>query len=237
MVLPEASCAECEARISWFEQYCLKQTFGPIRYHLKMKTKRPSKRPKTLPLELEIGGQWVKREVPVEHVAVSILFPLFDPPEILACGVPTRTNIYTKNFLMRGVANGDLSKINELFGATQGRSYRAVLAGDRFALLLAKIAHGCVMAESRNLQGFNPVLQSTILRRPDAPPLPYLIGGMPELEPVSTRTHEMKLLNCDHPVLGMVWLVQIRLFGWLNSPTYQVVAGVECPPIPIANNT
>src|SRR5262249_18725266 len=104
------------------------------------------------------------------------------------------------------------------------------------ALLLAKIAHALTMAEANDLEGFNPVLRSTVLRRPDAPPHPYLIGALPELEPESSKLHDLKLLNCDHPMLGMVWAVQIRLFCGLNSPTYQVIAGVECPPIPIADN-
>jgi hypothetical protein len=234
LILRRASCGECERRINWFEQYCLRTIFGPIRYHLKMKSKRPNNRPETIPLELLINGQWTKHDVPVELAPVSILFPFFETPEILSGGPPTRTNVYTKQFLHRMIANGDLSKLHDLYGCTRGRTYQATLEGTRFALLLAKIAHSYAVAESHDLDNFNPVLCDTILQHPSAPPLPYMIGGLSIPEANSCLGQELGLLRGDHPILGVVWMVQIRLFGWLGSPTYQVVASVQRLPTCLA---
>jgi hypothetical protein len=237
LVLPEASCGQCEGDINWFEQFCLKQTFGPIRHLLNMKTKRPKSRSKTLPIELEIGGEWVKCDVLTEYAPVSILFPIFEPPEILSSRTPTRTNINTKHFLHRGLGGGDPTELHAMFKCTKGRTYQASLQGDRFALLLAKIAHSYAMAEHREMDRFNPVLHDTILRRSAAPPLPYLIGGKTTVPPASTLAQELGLARGDDPVLGVVWLVLIRLFGWLGSPLYQVVVSVENVPPVIARRT
>src|SRR5213083_2003330 len=53
-ILQEASCGKCEGRINWFEHYCNKELFGPLRY----KTGFPSKRRKkdeTVPIHMKFG--------------------------------------------------------------------------------------------------------------------------------------------------------------------------------------
>ncbi|MER9493434.1 HNH endonuclease [Mesorhizobium sp. M0320] len=229
LVLPEASCFECERSINWFEHYCLTKTFGPMRYALGMRSKRPQNRPKTLPLELLIGENWVTKEVPIDWAPVMIFMPVFDPPEILAGGPPTRQNIYTAKFLHRELAPGDEFKLGEIFAATKGRSYKVSVDGIRFALQVAKIAHGYAFAERSGLECFNPVLTDTILRRPGATPLPYLIGGLQEIGPPSPENIEITLRR-GITKFGVTWLVDIRLFPWIGAPTYRVVVSVENPP-------
>ncbi|TPL97444.1 HNH endonuclease [Mesorhizobium sp. B2-3-10] len=236
LVLPEASCGECEGKINWFEQYCMKQTLGPLRYALGLKTKRPKERPETLPLQLEVGGEWITREVPVEWAPVALLLPVFDPPEILFEREPTRTNIYTETFKIVNFATGDMGKLREEFGATKSRSYQASLRGDRFGLLLAKIAHAYATAERADIDNFNPVLPDIILRDPAAPPLPYLVGGIKKLLPESTSFNELGLARGETKY-GVTWIVPIRLFGSLGAPTYQVVVSVERPPFAIKRRT
>ncbi|RWD14166.1 MAG: hypothetical protein EOS74_19480 [Mesorhizobium sp.] len=229
LVLPEASCFECERSINWFEHYCLKQTFGPVRYALRMKSKRPQNRPKTLPLELLIGEEWVTKEVPIDWAPVMLFMPVFDPPEILTGGSPTRENIYTANFWHRALEPGDQFKIGETFGSTKGRSYNVSVDGTRFALQLAKIAHGYAFAERADIDCFNPVLSDTILRKPGATPLPYLIGGIPEIAPPTDEALELGLSR-GVTKFGVTWLVDIRLFPWIGAPTYRVVVSIENPP-------
>ncbi len=225
LILPEASCGKCEGRINWFEQFCMKQMLGPVRYLLNLKTKRPKNRPLTLPLELLIGGSWTKCDVPIEIAPATIIMPIFNPPECSTTSRPTRTNIYTEKFWTQTIAKSDLNALYENFQATKGRSYRVSLHGERFALLLAKIAHAYAMAERDDIDHFHPVLPDTILRKPNAPPLPYFIGGKRELEPASDQTHELGLARGETDQ-RIIWMVPIRLFGWLGAPTYLVVVSV-----------
>ncbi|WP_146770313.1 hypothetical protein [Mesorhizobium hawassense] len=236
LVLPQAACGRCEGAISKFEQYCMKQTLGPLRYALGLKTKRPKDRPETLPLQLKIGGEWVTRDVPVELAPFTLLLPIFHPPEILYEREPSRTNINTESFKFVNMSAGDPSALFARFGATEGRSYQGSLIGERFALLLAKIAHGFATAERDDIDHFNPVLADTILREPSAPPLPYLIGGSPKLLPASQEIHEIGLAR-GVTKFGVTWIVPIRLFGEFGAPSYQVVVSVEHPPFPIINRT
>nr|WP_167626440.1 hypothetical protein [Mesorhizobium loti] len=205
------------------------KTFGPVRYALGMKSKRPQNRPKTLPLELLIGEEWVTKEVPIDWAPVMLFMPVFDPPEILTGGPPTRENIYTANFWHRALAPGDQFKIGETFGATKGRSYNASVDGTRFALQVAKIAHGFAFAERAGIDCFNPVLSETILRKPGATPLPYLIGGSQEISPPTDENIQIGLRR-GATKFGVTWLVDIRLFPWIGAPTYRVVVSVEYPP-------
>ncbi|MGX9143678.1 hypothetical protein [Mesorhizobium sp. 128a] len=176
------------------------------------------------------------REVPVELAPFTLLLPVFDPPEILYEREPSRTDINTPSFKFVNMSAGDPARLFEMFGATQGRTYQGALIGERFALLLAKIAHGYATAERADMDKFNPVLPDTILRESTAPPLPYLIGGAPKLIPASTEMHELGLAR-GVTKFGVTWIVPIRLFGAFDAPSYQVVVSVEHPPFSITKRT
>jgi hypothetical protein len=225
ITLPEASCGECEKKINQFEQYCMRQMLGQVRSLLGMRSKRPHGRPATVPVELFINGQWETRDVPVQLAPVSLLLPFFDPPDFLSVGAPIRTNINTRHFKMLSLGPKSLYPLHQQFGATKGRTYQGSLLSEKFALLLAKIAHGFATAEK--LDRFNPVLPDTILSKPGAPPLPFFIGGLPA-EPPSEHTHELRLSFSEEPS-RFIWAVDVRLFGWLEAPTYRVVVSVDPP--------
>jgi hypothetical protein len=233
MIIPEASCGFCEGRINYYEQFCMKATFGPLRYLAGFKTKRPNERPQTLPIKLLINDEWVTRDIPAEHAPVMMFMPLFDQPDIFSGRAPEDRNIYTKQFWHCPLMSPETNQFLRRAGATKGRSYEAKLDGIRFALLLAKIAHGFAMAERGSLDGFRPVLSDLVLRRPAPWPLAYFVGGITELEPATSTSHELGLYVAEAPS-GTVTMVRVRLFSDLGAPTYYVVAGVDPLPPPMA---
>ena len=89
-ILPLAACGRCEGLLNSYEQYCHKLTFGPLRYHLGLPTRRPKERPETLSLECMIGGEWVTQDVPIDSMPMSLLMPIFDLPDIVLDKDPVR---------------------------------------------------------------------------------------------------------------------------------------------------
>jgi hypothetical protein len=114
-----------------------------------------------------------------------------------------------------------------MFGATRGRTYGGGrLDSHRFALLLAKIAHG--LAVATGVPRTSLVLPDVILRKDGAAPLPYFVGGTDPMPATDEREQEL-MLRRGVVNEATVHLVDIRLFGWLDAPTYRVVVSVDPP--------
>jgi hypothetical protein len=223
LVLPDAACGICEGKLNSYEQYCHKLTFGPLRYHLGLATRRPKERPGTLPLECTIAGQKVMRDVPIDSMPMGLFLPLFDLPDILLDKDPVERNIYTTKFVMRQLPpyRGDWLTENKV---TSVRSYETGVEGIKFALLIAKIGHAYATAECINDPDYHPVLAELVRKETSPLPLPYLVGGEQEILPATDNLHEVQILR-RRTAKQILLVVRIRLFAFLATPTYYAVAG------------
>ncbi|MBR1189214.1 HNH endonuclease [Bradyrhizobium sp. AUGA SZCCT0160] len=225
-ILPQAACGKCEGKLNSYEQFCHKLTFGTLRYHLGLPTRRPKERPKTLPLECTINGERVTRDVPLDNVPVSLLLPIFDLPDILLDKDPTERNIYTERFVMRQLPPVSLKWGNEN-DISSISSPSAGVQGIKFASLIAKIGHAYATAVCINNPEFQPMLADLVRKETGPHPLPYLVGGETEILPPTPSLHEVGLLRRRTRKHTLI-VVRVRLFAFLATPTYYAIAGA-CP--------
>jgi hypothetical protein len=66
LILRAASCKRCATITSAFELKVLRDTLGPARAMMKLRTRRKKDRPKTLPMRMESEGKETIEQVPVE---------------------------------------------------------------------------------------------------------------------------------------------------------------------------
>lgn len=97
------------------------------------------------------------------------------------------------------------------------------IRNDKFALLLAKIAHGYAVAECGSEVDFVPILKEILERGTTGAPLhSYLIGGESKVEPPSSQLHELGIIRRENSKYSLR-VVRIRLFAKFGAPTYYVV--------------
>jgi hypothetical protein len=227
LILPEASCAECEGEMNKFEQFCHKRTFGPLRYHLGLQTRHPKERPSVIPLTVKtIAGDMYTREVPVEAAPATLFMPIFDIPDICAEKAATIRNIYTTKFWHKEFTptSSQWSFENDIESI---RSLGVDLRGDRLAMLLARIGHAFWAAECPNDSRFPPLLPKLLKNRPGSLPISYLVGGERHLLRPTSDLHELQILRRKTRKRELI-VVRIRLFARFGAPTYYVVSSA-CP--------
>ena len=91
---------------------------------------------------------------------------------------------------------------------------------DYLALFLAKIAHGCAVAD-RGMDTFRPRLPQFICGDPSVGPA-YFVGSDPG-EPMLESTNQLHSFETKE-VDGQL-VVSVRLFSKLGGLAYQIVAG------------
>jgi hypothetical protein len=80
LLLPEASCSECEKITSGFETHCVENMVRYTREHLGLRARRHRRRRKHLPISVDTGsGFEVVRVAPQDHPAILFMFS-FEPP-------------------------------------------------------------------------------------------------------------------------------------------------------------
>ncbi|MCH7806955.1 MAG: hypothetical protein IH995_07420, partial [Proteobacteria bacterium] len=196
------------------EQNILKTVFYAPRVQLKVRRKRRKRQKEKFRLSAKVKGREVKYDLPIEeHPTALVMFGL-GPPGILV-----------------GHDGTDRTGQSYSFTPLSPRFYDALASGISFSLefgnlyyfwrILAKIAHGyavCTIGEDN----FEPFLLNYI--REESKENFYLIGGVPKKQPPIESLHRLEL---SHQVVGGVKyiVVRIRLFAFLNTPTYCVVVG------------
>jgi hypothetical protein len=216
MLLPRASCRNCERIINPFETAILRSALLGCRTHLKLKTKRPKDRPKSLPVFSDTPNGQVKTMIPVEHYPATMIL-LTIPPPCLINGpdvISWQRGVFTYQF--------EPYK-NKLLNAIYRLTNWAHASLDTFSLLrmLAKIAHGYAVAVY-GLDSLQYVLRDGILNG-DISELRRYVGGDEATDPPTDNLHEVSSSVIEFD--GNRYLqVRIRLFASLGAPTYNVIA-------------
>jgi len=222
LVLPRASCTDCQTEIHAFETICMRQTLLPYRKAaglIRHPNDLPARVPLTFDLELK-GPTQVALDV---HPGVVVLPGLRDLPGILT-GKPPEPVIHFEHQIF-----GHLDIVAETKRKLQEQRVVGIdLDGYSWVRMLAKIAHGYAVAEL-GLNRFAPALPDLILGR--NPSLAgYLIGKCPIPPPIPDNPPllmiEMKSANMDDGQRFVA--VNMRLFAELGQevPVYVVIAGV-----------
>ena len=214
-ILPASSCPDCQNLTRDFEGIVTGKMLLDIRTHFQIRTRRPKKRPTSLPTT---AG-------PVEIISHPPYLALqdFEHPEILGLpkvfpedGLPFRMHT-APDTERRHKALGDV-------GVTLNFNERAM------RLTLAKTAHAYAIAEL-GASTFRPLLPDLILGK--MPNRAWLVGARPTAnsevpdggDQMPALFHLIELRRVQSALGGAFLACEITLFKSLGMPVYQVIVG------------
>jgi hypothetical protein len=223
LILPEASCPDCEKKTCWIETVCLRHTYGPVRYRRRFPRKKAKRKtlPTSLPLEIEYwDGTRVVEHVPLEKYPAPFVGYIFKLPGIFR-GVEPAEAIYCEPVYV--IPDEDLNNFRNRRLIMSIRP-EVKLNPIVFARMLAKIAHSFAIA-ILGINGFQPMLKSLIVEE-DLPMASYLVGGGPGFGEPDIGNGIFYTLNCgSRKYNGIDYVVvSIKLFA-TELPRYEVVVG------------
>ena len=222
LVLPEASCQQCERIINKeIENRLLTEEYGRFRMKHGLPTRRPKNRKKTVKLPSVTGG-WV--EVPASEYSAPIPLYQFQAARILSGAPPVpNSHAWTINkVLVDGDEETRLQKKYPLWNKTQ--TFRAMPY--QFARFIAKAAHGFAVA-NLGVDCFEPLANDIILGRSDDY---FRLVGSEHREPPSSgwpsggQHHLSIAVQFVRDNVGLV-VVDVKLFASLDTPVYHAVVG------------
>jgi hypothetical protein len=222
MILKDASCRRCADVTSKIERHCLRGMFLPVRTHLKMPTRRPKERPKTLPVRFNDADDSQIHQVPVDHHPGYLFSFDLDPPQILY-GLTDFNTVQTGRLVMRNVNTDTAERLQRL-------GPKVVLPAGfdvpTYARLLAKTAHAYAVAQC-GIASFRPLLLDVILQD-EARNIPRFVGGRVGMVPGTDR-HRFSVEWQRVELRPVGWreylVVSMSLFTDLDMPSYDVVVG------------
>lgn len=217
LTLIAASCPRCRDITSEFEQEVLRNTFGPARIALQMRSKRPNERPSHLPIRVRRGGVEIEIQVPVDEYPAILALPIFAQPGYLA-GRSNSVGIDIVDTAQTQIAGLPLAELRRKYSGDY-LGVRLTYQPVKFARTVAKVAYGFT------------VLSLGLEHIADRYVLPALLGeannigrwvgcdGSSPLGP-SSGLHAVTLR-----MEGKEIHVLVRLFAQFGAPEYHVVVG------------
>lgn len=224
LVLPEASCQSCEAKISQAERFSQKEMLDAFRYRLGIKGKKRKKaKPDKVSLECIKDGNIKNIGIPYKKYPAHILIPIMSAPTL----INPKNEERSKCFKYKSIRLGSPDDAERLLTEynVDGINLKSCLSNIwLFSRMLAKVAHSYTIAE-KGINGFQPLLKDFILGnktnyRPD-----HFIG----MNNISifwpARIHDITLK--EEIFESKKYLVcRVRLFCFAAFPEYIVVVGL-----------
>lgn len=216
LVLPRASCRDCEKITKKFEGKCARKMLGKFSIRTGLPTQNPKKRPATLPIEeLDASGLGREKQIPVIDYPRFLMMPVFPLPSLIAMH-----NDRTDGYAWVSMNKADFLKVR----STHAKSGRAKLdiPVQEFMRMLAKIGHAFAAAElgSEFFSKWTPLLCD------------YIKAGIGDVRDfVGNDRGKLSSTNLLNNVTlhtaannNFEYLVaSVRIFGNLDAPQYLVV--------------
>jgi hypothetical protein len=217
IILPHASCGECEDHTKRFEGKILRNLLWAPRHKLDIRMKKRERDSDLFPFTATVDGKDVRFDLPLNRHPTVLFLCGFQEPGVLI-GRPANTS---------GIAGIWMHGLNDFSLAGQKKINTPPFDTVTFCQLLAKIAHSFAAA-AFGTEVFVPALTNYIRRRfaKDEAFLEcfYWCGGEKKIRGRSTNLHELAA-GVAETKGNFYLLVHIRLFANLGSPTYSVVVG------------
>ncbi len=215
-----ASCKQCSDITHRFERDTLRGLLPSIRTVFAMQTRRPEKRPKTLPLIVESDGAQRTIQVSPTEFPLYLPTPLFPPPGAVEGRRPVRGISTQLKFIH--VAGPSFEEIAQRHRANFIGA-RLNFSPEQFAQTLAKIAYCCGVYAL----GLAPFKHTPIRRAilGEDPCLGHWVGswsGEPVNEAKGLHLMQIRASGSDIHVV-------LRLFAQFSAPEYHVVLGPADP--------
>ena len=221
LVLPEASCRDCERIINKeIESPLLSAEWGHFRAKYGLPTRRPKNRSKTVSLESRTGGYI---EIPANEYSAPVLLYNFAPPRILSGSQPI-PNSHAWTLSVLGGGDEEVGLQQRYPHWTEAHEFR--LEPFRWARFIAKIAYGYAAAEV-GLHCFRPLVRDIILGKSDD--YFHFVGSASSDPPdsgwpVGGKHHFGITIRFVKDNIGLV-VVDVKLFAEAGTPVYHAVVG------------
>lgn len=229
LIIEDGSCLCCAKQTHAIEGHCAGRMFRALRVHHQVPTRRPKERPTHLPV---IGGK-TPHNAPQRQVAVNVapgvvVFPLLRPAGIFLGKTPSAM-IDIPGYHWYSTTNDAVERQRKLTASGfSGALAYVEFEPMKFARVLAKIAHACVVSRL-GTNSVKPFLPKIILGK-DLQVSHYVGTGAPVpsalLPPSQNSLHQ---IGTDTIIIDGKRLIyaQIRLFSHLRplTPTYTIVVG------------
>jgi hypothetical protein len=216
-ILPKSSCGTCATITGRVEQFCLRNMFGVIRSSLNFPSRHKKDDPK-IPIEIQyVNGTRSLIYVKSSEYPFLLTLPKMPVARHLR---ELSDNGHSSVEIEPWVSFDEPSMISFAMKNNAVEVAPTVqFQLDFFSRMLAKIAHSFVAAEI-GIDGFHPFLPQFILGKGRSNPNQF-IGCTNEKEEESNSLYDVSILKLESKYI----VVLIRLFSFLNSPTYHVVVG------------
>jgi len=218
--LLRASCPRCADITHRFERDTLRGLLSVIRTVLAMQTRRPKKRPPSIPLLLESDGAQKTIHVSPTEFPLYLPTPLFPPPGVLA-GMPPTPSISTQLRFVH-IAGPSFEEVG-LRHCVDFVGARLTFSPEEFARTLAKIAFGAAVYALGIAPFTNTPIRRAILG--EDPCIGHWVGswtGEPMNEAKGLHAMQIRASGSDVHVI-------LRLFAQFSAPEYLVVLGPADP--------
>jgi hypothetical protein len=218
--LLRASCSGCADITHRFERDTLQGLLPAIRTVLAMQTRRPKKRPASIPLVLESNGVRKTIHVSPTEFPLYLPTPLFPTPGILAGTTPSPGISTQINFVhLAGPSFEDVVQRHDadFVGA------RLNFSPQEFARTLAKIAFSAAIYALGTAPFTHTPIRRVILG--EDPCVGHWVGswtGKPMNEAKGLHAMQIRASGTDVHVI-------LRLFAQFGAPEYHVVLGPADP--------
>jgi hypothetical protein len=215
LILPAASCRECETITGRIEQVCLRRTLGNIRLRFGAPTRNKKDRKPTLRLQRvkfstdsAVGVAINGLDIPASAAPMFFISLILDRPGILqnlALGTPLPWNWF---YTYKQGETEALIKAGEGVKVGQINPYI-------YAQFLAKMAYSYAVAV-RGYNNFHPLVLDLILGRTYY--FRHWVGGEPIAPP--PIEDEIHYISCSTKMVGdrSFVVVRLRLFSFLGTP-------------------
>lgn len=220
LILPEASCRQCERIINMQIEARLAEEYAYFRAKYGLPTRRPKNRKKTVKLPSIIGG-WI--DVPATEYTAPVPLYRFKTARILSGAPPIpNSHAWTMDILGGGAEEVNLQKKYPLWT----KAHILKPQPYQFARFIAKVAYGYAVAEL-GIDCFEPLANDIILGRSDN--FFRFVGSEPREPPPSGwpsdgKHHFSIVVRFVRVNVGLV-IVDVKLFAAAGTPVYHAVVG------------
>lgn len=213
LILPAASCKDCEKVTSKIEREVLRRHLIQVRSKLGMPSRRKSL-PKDLPITVQLGGEPKTFYLPKAEHPTLVSFLLYLLPAALRGDAPEQ-GISAIGHQLYQIGGPPMKQVVSAKGSNR-MTFAQKFVGNEFERMLAKIGLGWAVAELGVGAVRSSPLRGTILgTRDDAG---HWVGTGLFYPPPSAALHEVKLDQADGWVIA-----RIRLFAPFRTPEHIVV--------------
>jgi len=220
IILPQASCHECEGRTS-FENTIIVQMFDAVRRNLAIRTKKGNFRKAHFPVTVSHDAREVCVRLHIGDHPTILVLPILIAPRNLVNAEPGSPCLHSLYLCNLNVSDSTLERLRLQNINTPNVDMFL------FCQLLAKIAHAYASAElgPGSFASLHKSLIEKRLAKNEASNECFdFIGGNIQNEGPSRQLHELGLGYIRKDSTTYVG-VRIRLFAKFNSPSYYVLAG------------